>query len=102
MDKKFLESVVGFDWNTGNNFKNWHKHNVSQSDCEQVFFNMPLFVHVDAKHSNQEARWFALGKTNIDRTLFVAFTIRDNLIRVISARDMSKKERSIYEKNSNT
>jgi len=86
----------GFEWDEGNSLKNHVKHQVSKVECEQVFFNEPLIVHDDLKHSQNEKRWFLLGNTDLQRLLFIVFTIRNNLIRVISARDMNKKERKIY------
>ncbi len=88
---------AGFDWDEGNLLKNWEKHRVSAVECEQVFFNRPVVVVEDAEHSRQEERMFALGQTDAGRLLFVVFTIRRDLIRVISARDMSKRERKEYE-----
>ena len=92
-----LKQFQGFDWDQGNQNKNWERHAVSYTECEQVFFNKPLLIADDTKHSDQEARYFGLGKTNQGRCLFVVFTRRDELIRVISARDMNKKERGVYE-----
>src|SRR5262245_30092088 len=91
-----LSKCVGFDWDQGNTEKNWAKHRVTPSECEQTFFNQPLVVTDDEKHSQNEARFYALGIADTNRTLFVAFTIRRHLIRVISARDMSVKEREAY------
>ena len=93
-----LDTVEGFDWNEGNKDKNWRKHNVSNAECEEPFFNQPFWVADDVGHSQGEARYYALGRTNAGRHLFIAFTIRQNMIRVISARDMSRKEREIYAK----
>jgi hypothetical protein len=76
--------------------KNVYKHKVSNSECEQVFFNQPIIVVDDTRHSEDENRLYLLGRTDQDRFLFVVFTIRKNLIRIISARDMNKKEREIY------
>lgn len=90
--------VEEFEWDKGNEFKNQDKHDVSNPECEEVFFNQPLITSNDEKHSTDEARYHALGKTNETRLLFVVFTIRGNKIRVISARDMNRKERTIYEK----
>jgi uncharacterized DUF497 family protein len=87
-----------FDWDKGNWNKNWLKHGVSVGECEQVFFNSPLIFGYDEKHSPAEERHYALGKTDGGRLLFVVFTIRKNNIRVISARDMTKKEKGVYEK----
>jgi uncharacterized DUF497 family protein len=90
---------VGFDWDEGNTRKN-DKHGVSNAEIEQLFFNAPLIVADDVKHSGIEPRFHALGRTNDNRRLHVTFTERRSgtLIRPISARDMNRKERSIYEK----
>lgn len=95
-----FSSIIGFDWDTGNTQKNWLKHSVHWTECEEVFFNKPLIIGDDKKHSESEKRFFLLGRTNDDRKLFVVFTIRHSKIRIISARDMSIKERVQYEKNS--
>jgi uncharacterized protein len=91
-----LARIEGFDWDQGNSEKNWERHKVSFIECEEVFFNRPLVVVEDTPHSKSEGRYFALGKTNDDRYLFVVFTVRNNKIRVISARDMNRKERRVY------
>jgi uncharacterized protein len=93
-----LSKISGFDWNEGNSLKN-AKHSVSMAESEQVFFNVPLLLLYDVKHSLQELRFHALGKTDADRLLHITFTLRDQgkNIRVISARDMHRKERIIYE-----
>jgi hypothetical protein len=94
--KNIFEKCEGFQWDAGNSEKNLNKHKVTSSECEQVFFNQPIIVQDDTKHSKDEKRWYLLGRTDQDRLLFVVFTIRKNLIRIISARDMNKKEREIY------
>lgn len=93
-----LTKIAGFDWDAGNARKN-DKYGVSMAEPEQVFFNAPLLLLADAKHSQQEARHHALGRTDDGRLLHLAFTLRKagSLIRVISARDMHRKERAIYE-----
>lgn len=90
--------VIGFDWDAGNARKSADKHAVSQAEAEQVFFNQPLVVAADAGHSSQEARYHALGTTDGGRLLHVTFTLRQDgtLVRVISARAMSRKERGRY------
>jgi uncharacterized DUF497 family protein len=92
-----LSQIIGFDWDENNHEKNWEKHGVLASECEEVFFNLPLLLQPDPSHSQKESRYYVLGHTVLDRRLFIAFTVRENKIRVISARDMSKKERHIYE-----
>ncbi len=91
-----LSHVEGFEWDKGNIEKNWKNHRVSYTECEEVFFNSPLVVGIDEKHSEGENRFYLLGKTDNQRLLFVVFTVRSNKIRVISARDMNRKERRIY------
>lgn len=95
--KNMLSQWVGFDWDKGNSRKNWTRHRVTPPECEQIYFNQPLIVKNDIKHSENESRFFALGQTDDDRKLFIAFTVRKDKIRVISARDMSRKEREVYE-----
>ncbi|MDI6768291.1 MAG: BrnT family toxin [Anaerolineales bacterium] len=92
-----LNSIVGFDWDEGNREKNWLKHRVTTSECEEAFFNLPLLLQPDPSHSQAEHRYFVLGQTNVGRYLFIAFTTRNDKIRVISAREMSQKESAIYE-----
>lgn len=91
-----LSQVKGFEWDEGNINKNWEEHRVKHPECEEVFFNAPLIVQPDELHSDFEERYFALGKTNQGRLLFLVFTIREDKIRVISARNMTKKERRWY------
>ena len=92
-----LLGCTGFEWDAGNIDKNWLRHQVSWTECEEVFFNQPLIVAKDEEHSSQEARYYALGQTDAGRGLFVVFTVRRSLIRVISARDTNKKERRVYD-----
>jgi len=98
--KELFDKCIGFEWDNGNSLKNWERHQVIQGECEQVFFNEPLIVFDDLKHSQEEQRMFLLGTTDSGRLLFMVFTVRNNLIRVISARDMNKKERKIYNEKS--
>ncbi len=93
-----LSLISGFDWDDGNRRKSVRKHSVSQAEAEQVFFNDPLLVVPDMKHSTEEPRLHALGQTDDGRTLHISFTLRNakTLIRVISARDMNRKERAFY------
>ena len=76
--------------------KNWELHRVTPEEAEDVFFNEPLIVRSDVRHSNQERRYYALGQTSLGRSLLVVFTIRGSLIRVISVRDMNRKEKQAY------
>lgn len=92
------DRITGFDWGEGNLVKNAGKHGVSVGEAEQMFWNRPLIVAGDAAHSGTERRFFALGRSDAGRMLFAVFTLRaaGALIRVISVRDMSRKERRAY------
>jgi hypothetical protein len=94
-----LARIVGFDWDEGNTHKSSDKHGVSQLEAEQVFLDPRVRVMVDEKHSGAEKRFHAYGQDATGRKLQVSFTLRDNdsLIRVISTRSMSRRERSRYE-----
>lgn len=94
-----LQRITGFDWDTGNERKNADSHQISQAEAEQLFFHQPLLITVDTSHSWQEARYHALGQSAAGRLLHVAFNLRfeDTKIRIISARDMSRREGRSYE-----
>src|SRR6266446_6071215 len=94
--------IEGFDWDEGNTRKNVDKPGVSETEAEQVFFNNPLLVVEDRRHSEREARFHGLGRTDAGRLLHVTFTLRraDTLIRIISARAMHRRERLRYEQES--
>lgn len=98
MGPEGLSQCTGFEWDEGNADKNWQRHRVTRSECEQLFFNRPFVIADDDRHSQTEPRYYALGQTDQNRRLFIVFTLRGELIRVISARDMSRSERSIYDK----
>jgi uncharacterized DUF497 family protein len=93
-----LGACIGFEWDEDNAHKNWERHHVTPEEAEDLFFNEPLVVRSDTRHARQEKRYYALGQTSAGRRLFVAFTIRRSLLRVISVRDMNRKENEIYAK----
>jgi len=95
---KSFTGITGFEWDEGNLLKNPDKHGVTNSESEDIFFNEPLIITDDVKHSGMETRCYALGKTNTGRRLFVVFTLRKEKIRIISSRDMNRTEQHIYEK----
>ena len=101
-DIERLSDCTGFEWDRANVEKNWLRHKVSPAECEQLFFNRPLLILSDPKHSASEIRYAAFGRTDDDRTLVVIFTKRGGLLRVISARDMDRRERKFYEENQKT
>lgn len=94
--EKTYDQFSGFQWEEGNLDKNLIRHQVENWECEQIFFNRPLIVLDDPRHSVSEKRWVGFGKTDNDRFLVVVYTQRENLIRIISARDMNKRERIFY------
>ena len=96
MEKEYPD-FTGFDWDQGNINKN-RKHDVEYTECEQIFFNEPIIILDDPKHSFSEIRYAAFGVTDGGRKLVVIYTMRNKKLRVISARDMSRKERTFYEK----
>lgn len=97
-----LPVPLSFEWNQGNIDKNWKKHRISNKEAEEIFFNKPLRIYKDKKHSQKEDRFVALGITSKQKRLYIVFTLRKTLrkekIRIISARNQSKKERDEYEK----
>ena len=95
MNKADLSDVRGFEWDDANTHKIWDKHGVAPTECEQVCFRRPLVVAADVGRSDDEERYYALGRTDLGRRLFVVFTLRGERIRVISARDMSRREREV-------
>jgi hypothetical protein len=97
MMSDILAKCTGFEWDQYNSEKIKKKHDVTSVECEQVFFNRPVIAGDDEKHSETENRFYVLGQTDSSRLLFLVFTIRRNKLRVISARDMNKKERRVYQ-----
>lgn len=94
--QKILKNCTGFEWDQGNLTKNWDQHDVSSGECEQIFFNKPLIIKWDKEHSKKENRYYVLGRTNGNRLLFAVFTVRNEKIRIIFARDMTDAEIERY------
>lgn len=90
-----LPEPIQFQWDAGNQDKNWMKHQVSNEECEEVFFDPRKRIFKDTFHSGLEERYLLLGRTKPGRLLFVAFTMRKKKIRVISARDLNQRERKL-------
>jgi uncharacterized protein len=99
VNKKVLfQGVVGFDWDIYNAHKNLYKHGVTTSECEQAFFNIPFIINDDLSHGDiDEDRYLALGRTDENKRLFIVFIIKNKRIRPISFREMTSKEKKIYE-----
>lgn len=97
MISDILAKCTGFEWDKYNSEKIEAKHDVTPVECEQVFLNLPVIAGNDEKHSGTENRFYVLGQTNSGRLIFLVFTLRRDKLRVISARDMNKKERKVYQ-----
>lgn len=93
-----LAATEGFEWDDGNREKSLKRHGITASETEEVFFNEPLIISEDTVHTVTEERWHCLGQTNDSKKLFISFTFRNDRIRVISSRTMSRNERTHYEK----
>lgn len=92
-------NLLAFEWDEGNQGKNWEKHGVSVGEAEEVFFDKHKRLYPDPIHSSKESRKIIIGQTKKKRMLFVVFTVRKKYVRVISARDLNRKERGLYEKS---
>ncbi len=90
--------ITEFEWDVGNKGKNWKNHRVSDEECEEIFFDKDKKILKDTMHSAKEERHIVIGKTKSARLLFIVFTLRKNKVRIISARDLNKKEKYLYEK----
>lgn len=93
-----LTKITGFEWDKGNIDKSYQKHGITPNEAEEVFLDKNVGIEKDIKHQEKEARYIAIGMTLNEKLLFVVFTMRDSMIRVVSARKASKKERRLYEK----
>ncbi|MBU0490133.1 MAG: BrnT family toxin [Bacteroidetes bacterium] len=98
MMKNQLTNITGFEWDEGNINKNKEKHGLDWWLIEEIFFYEPVIIQDDIRHSGEEKRWFLLGKTDNAVLIMAVFTVRNQKIRIISARKMNKKERKAYEK----
>ena len=89
-DVKLLFDCTGFEWDKHNSEKIWFKHQVSPSESEQIFFNLPLVVADTVKFSRKENKYYTLGRTDSNRQLFVVFTVN------FSKRYEPQRKKGIY------
>lgn len=92
-----LGQVTAFEWDVANN-GHIARHNVLPEEAEEVFFDENNVQDEDVEHSTDEKRYLIIGKTQEGRLLYQTFTVRVKKIRVISSRDINKKEVQLYEK----
>lgn len=86
-----------FDWDENKAAKNLSKHQVSFDEAKTVFDD-PLYIDFyDPDHSEAEERYLIVGRSNQEKLLIVSYTERENSIRIISARKVTKAERKVYE-----
>ena len=97
MARNPLAECIGFEWDEWNSGKNWEKHRVTPEEAEEIFFHDPFVLRGDPAHSMREKRYGVLGQTSVGRRIFLVFTIRKRHIRVISARDMNRRESGAYD-----
>ena len=97
-----MPEPLEFEWDKANKEKIWLKHKVSAEECEEAFAIEQIFRQPDELHSDKESRYILIGKTKKLRFLFIVYTIMKNKVRVISARDMHRKEQDFYEEEANT
>jgi uncharacterized protein len=93
-----IKKPVNFEWDSGNVDKNKRKHNVNEKEAEEVFFDKNKVIYNDYFHSQQEKRYILLGQTRRERSLYIVFTKRGEKVRIISARDINKREVKLYKK----
>jgi hypothetical protein len=93
-----IPKPLSFEWDNGNQDKSWQKHQVSIVEAEEAFFDQNKKLYPDPIHSGKESRKILIGKTQKNRVLFIVFTIRKEKVRIISARDLNKREKGLYEK----
>ncbi len=94
---KVWQQPTQFDWDDGNSAKN-RSHGLEISEIEEAFLSERKLLAVDYKHNQAESRYILLACNRQSRWLYVVFTMRQDKIRVISARYMHQKEVDRYEK----
>lgn len=94
---RFITRPFEFLWDPGNKDKNLIQHKVTNEECEETFFDLNKRILKDDLHSYTEKRYILLGKSKKGRLLFIVFTMRGKKIRIISARDLNKRETYLYE-----
>lgn len=93
------DEELEFEWDKGNKDKSRLKHGVTTDEAESIFTNEESVILPDEKHSFVEKRLAIFGRSELDRHLYVIFTVRGKKIRIISARRMHREEVEKYAKN---
>ena len=92
--------ALRFEWDEGKGISNLRKHKVAFEEASTVFADPLAVIFDDAEHSRDEFREIIVGHSILGRLLLVSFTERsDDLVRIISARRATKRERKDYEEN---
>ena len=90
--------MKGFEWDDDKATRNLRTHDVGFDEAATAFNDPARVELLDESHSDEEPRYAIIGFSNAGRLLFVIFTMRHNVTRLISARKANKKHQSIYEK----
>lgn len=91
-----------FEWDFGNTTHLWGRHQVRPFEAEEAMKDLHAIEGPDEFHSQGEVRFTSIGRIRKGRTLFLAFTVRSNHIRVLHARDAKRKEVKLYEEKIST
>ena len=86
-----------FEWDTDKAIANLKRHKVSFQEASTVFGDTLSITIVDPDHSVGEQRYIIIGSSYMERILMVSHTDRGERIRIISARELTRKERKAYE-----
>lgn len=105
MDPQFVRTSsifqgIEFEWDNGKAKQNFAKHGVSFEEAKTVFYDPEVKIFADSGHSNEEQREIALGYSHQQSILFVVHVVRESgdreIIRIISARPATRRERGLY------
>jgi uncharacterized protein len=91
------ERTVEFEWDSDKAKRNLKKHGVDFEEAETVFDDPYARIIDDPDHSVEENREIIIGQSDRNRLLYVSFTARGNVIRIISARKADQSEHKAYE-----
>ncbi len=91
--------TINFEWDENKNEINKKKHGLSFETAQEVFYDEFAVVFDDPDHSVGEERFLIIGMTESSKICIVSHCYRnsDNIIRLISAREATKKEKKIYQ-----
>ena len=89
--------MMEFEWDPEKAAGNWRKHDVSFEEAATVFGDPLAMTYLDPDHSEEEDRFLTFGHSQQGRLLVVSHTDREDRMRIISARQLTRRERKQYE-----